>query len=312
MSQPTVVTVGSINIDLVAYTTQSPQPGETFAGEKFIMGAGGKGANQAIQAALSGARSYLVARIGEDLFAPFAYQVFDVAGLDHTYVFPDPAGTGIGHVRVDGAGDYNSVIVARANGNLSPADIDRALPAFGQAQVLLLQLEIPMKTTIYAAHLARRRGIMAVLNAAPYTPLPDELVATLDLLVVNEIEAQMLTGLPVGDQLSQWNAAVCSLRERVPNVVISLGSRGVIAADKNGQIVYLVGHQVKVVNTIGAGDAFIGELAARIAEGIPLLSALPYANAAAALAVTQEASQGIHPNRAWIADLMKKTNPVYL
>jgi len=120
----------------------------------------------------------------------------------------------------------------------------------------------------------------------------------------------MLSGLSVGQEMPQWAAVVQHLQRKVPNVVLSLGARGVMAADASGQIEYLAGHPVRVVNTIGAGDAFIGELAARMAEGMPLLSALLFANAAAALAVSQAASQCVQPDRMRIQELVAKTSPV--
>jgi ribokinase len=312
MSSRAVVTVGSIHIDLVAYTTRRPHVGETFQGVDFTVSTGGKGANQAIQAALSGAPSYLVARMGDDLFAPLIRATLAGAGVDTTYVSPDAAGTGVGHVLVDGDGDYTAVIIPRANANLGSADLERAAPAFAQAGVLLLQLEVPLDVTLFAAQTARRIGITVFLNAAPVIPLPAALLDSVDVLVLNEIEAEMLTGVPRGEPLASARRALDALHRRVPNVVISLGALGVIAVDAAGRRSYLPAHRVPVVNTIGAGDAFIGELAARMAAGASLFDALPFANAAGALAVTQATSQGLRPDRARIAAMAAAVEAIVL
>lgn len=307
MSRPGVVTVGSIHIDLVAYTGRRPKVGETLNGEGFTISAGGKGTNQAIQAALSGAGSALVARIGNDVFAPVIHNILAETGVDTTYVIPDAAGTGIGHVVVDGDGDYTAIIIPRASGQLAPGDIERAAPAFAKAKVLLLQLEIPLATCAFAAHMAHTLGLTVFLNAAPAVPLPAELLQFVDVLIVNEIEAEMLTGIPLGSDPMAPTGPLAALRRQVGNVVISLGEHGVVAEDAAGRQLALSGHRVPVVNTIGAGDAFIGELAARMAEGVPLLAALPFANAAGALAVTQAASQGLRPNRLVIEKMVKES-----
>lgn len=312
MNRRAVVTVGSIHIDLVAYTTRRPHVGETFRGVDFTVSAGGKGANQAIQAALSGAPSYLVARMGNDLFAPLIQKTLTDAGVDTTYVGADAAGTGVGHVLVDGDGDYTAVIVPRANSNLGVADVERAAPAFAQAGVLLLQLEVPLAITLFAAQMARRMGLTVFLNAAPAVPLPDALLESVDVLVLNEIEAEMLSGIPRGEPIASARRALDVLHRRVPQVVISLGALGVLAADGRDRPRYLPAHRVPVVNTVGAGDAFIGELAARMAEGMPLLDALPFANAAGALAVTQATSQGLRPDRAQIAEMAAALQAIVL
>lgn len=308
ISQHRVVTVGSINIDLVAYAQRRPQAGETYVGQKFTIGAGGKGSNQAIQAALSGAQSFMIGRIGSDIFASYIYEIYNQVGVNYDYVITDDTGTGIGHVIVDGNGDYSAIIVPRANGNLSPDDVDRAKPIIQSAKILLLQLEVPLPTIIHAARLARELGLTIFLNAAPAHPLPKDLLSNVDILIVNEIEAEMLTGLPVGDSIEQYDLVLQTLHRDTNNVVLSLGGRGVIGINCHGEIKYIAGHKVEVVNTIGAGDAFIGELAARMAEGKMLFEALPYANAAGALAVTQATSQAIEVNREMIETLVTRNS----
>ena len=303
--RPAVVTVGSINIDLVVKAARRPQAGETFPGESFAIYVGGKGANQAVQAALSGATSYMVARMGDDVFAPLVAEMFDRTGVDRTFVTADPMGSGVGHVVIDAQGDYSTVIVARANGNLAPGDIDRAERAFAASQMLLLQLETPLPTVVYAAGKARSLGLRVCLNAAPALAVPAELLAAVDLLIVNTIEAQMLLGSnqPLTD-LASVQAAAVALANAQRDVVITLGAKGAVALERHGQFHVQPGYSIEVVNTIGAGDAFVGELAARMAEGAPVDQALRYANAAGALAVTRHEPQGRTPERAEIAALL--------
>lgn len=303
--RPGVVTVGSINIDLVVKATRRPQAGETFPGESFAIYVGGKGANQAVQAALSGAASYMVARMGDDVFAPLVIDLFDRTGVDRTYVTKDPVGSGVGHVVVDAHGDYSTVIVACANGNLAPADIERAEDALAASQMLLLQLETPLPTVLYAATKAHALGLRVCLNAAPALAIPDQLFELVDLLVVNTIEAQMLLGSEqaLGD-MDSVRAAATVLAGKRRDVVITLGEQGAVALDRNGHWHIHAGYPVTVVNTIGAGDAFVGELAARMAEGALLDVALPYANAAGALAVTRHEPQGATAERARIEALL--------
>lgn len=305
--KPGVVTVGSINIDLIVKTARRPQAGETFPGESFAIHVGGKGANQAVQAALSGANSYMVARMGADVFAPLVTELFDQTGVDRTFVVADPAGSGVGHVVVDAQGDYSTVIVARANGNLTPLDIDHAEAAFKASQMLLLQLETPLPTVLHAANKARSLGLGVCLNAAPALAIPPELLALVDLLVVNTIEAQMLLGSTTAltDSISLRSAATTLAGSR-RDVVITLGAHGAVALTRGRHWYEHAGYNVPVTNTIGAGDAFVGELAVRVAEGIALDQALRYANAAGALAVMRDTPQGRSPQRSQIETLLAK------
>lgn len=300
-----VITVGSINIDLVVKTSRRPQAGETFSGEHFALYVGGKGTNQAVQAALSGARSFMVARLGDDVFAPLVRDLFDRCGVDRNFVVGDPAGSGIGHVVIDSAGDYSTVIVAQANAHLCAEDVDAAHAAFAASQMLLLQLETPIETSLHAARKAKTMGLQVCLNAAPALAIPPALLECVDLLVVNELEAAMLLGQTQPIQtVVEAEAAARRLSAGLRSVVITLGSQGVVAVERTGLVHHLAGHVVKVANTIGAGDAFVGELAVRLAEQMPFAQALRYANAAGALAVTRPEPQGCTPEREKIAALL--------
>ncbi|MEM4204841.1 MAG: ribokinase [Candidatus Methanomethylicaceae archaeon] len=308
----TVVTVGSINIDLVAYTKRRPIVGETIIGEDFKISPGGKGSNQAIQAAISGANSYMVGRIGDDVFAPLIFEVYKKVGVNYEFVIPDSKGTGIGHVIVGEDGDYSAIMIPRANSNLCPKDVDNAISILQKAQVLLLQLEIPLSTVIHAARIAKSLGIKVFLNAAPVQPLPSEIFSLIDVLIVNEIEAEMLAGMKGDGSVVSYETILRNLKRLASNVVLTLGDKGVIGINQQEEMVYLGAHAVKAVNTVGAGDAFIGELAARMTENLPLLEALPYANAAGAFAVTQDTSTAIWIDREAVNALLDSSKPIGL
>jgi ribokinase len=188
---------------------------------------------------------------------------------------------------------------------LAPTDIDRAETAFTNSQILLLQLETPLPTVLYAAVKAHDLGLRVCLNAAPALAIPPALLTLVDLLVVNTIEAQMLLSdsTPL-DDLAAVRGAATALADSARDVVITLGNRGAVAVTRSGDWHHQVGNSVPVVNTIGAGDAFVGELAARMAEGMALDQALRYANAAGALAVTRHEPQGRTPERAQIEALL--------
>ena len=222
-------------------------------------------------------------------------------------VINDAAGTGIGHVLVEPSGQYAAVIVARANGNLCPDDVDRAASHFRRGSGLLLQLEVPIETDVYAAAVARKSGAMVFLNAAPARKLPDELLKNLDVLVVNEIEAEMMSGVTILNVETDGKKALKTLQEMCANVVVSLGERGCVAMNAQGEACHVPGHSVAVRNTLGAGDAFVGALSARSVSGDDLLEAVQHANATAAAWVSGETtvttsggsrSAGINASRA--------------
>jgi ribokinase len=198
-----VITVGSINIDLIAYCNRSPSQGETLLGDRFSIRVGGKGANQAIRVSISGGNSIFIGKAGQDIFAEMIKNHFCQCNVDTSFIKYEPTNTGIGHVRAIN-GNYDTVIVPGANELLSIRDVDDALPAFRRSSAILLQLETPMETVIHAAKVAKENGLIVCLNAAPSKTLPSDFLGLLDILVVNEIEAQMLSGV---SKLSITNGA---------------------------------------------------------------------------------------------------------
>ena len=306
MIEPRVVVVGSINMDLVARSPRIPHAGETVIGGDFRTVPGGKGANQAVAAARLGAQVRMLGRVGAD---PFGSQMLDnlsSAGVDIASIGRDPrAASGIALIMVDDAG-MNSILVAPgANMLLSPADMDAAEAAIASAQVMLLQLEIPLETVVRAVQIGHAHGVKVVLNPAPAQPLPAELTSLVDVLAPNEFEAALLTGLPV-DSDEQIRAAASALRATgAANVIITLGGRGALLATAGG-FQHFPPFPVKPVDTTAAGDAFVGSLGAALAEGRPLTEAMRWGSAAGALSTTRKGAQPSLPTRAEVEQLLER------
>lgn len=299
-----VTVVGSLNMDLVARTPRIPQPGETIIGGDFQTVPGGKGANQAVAAARLGGEVAMVGRLGEDAFAQPLLQNLSVAGIDHTFVMQDSgAATGVALIVVDDAGENSIVVASGANMRLSPADIDAAASSITTADVLLLQLENPLETVSRAAELACEHGVRVILNPAPARPLPANLLSLVDVLIPNETEAALLTGLPVSSEEEAAVAATALQGLGVGSVILTLGERGAFLAQ--GQATQLIAaFAVTPVDTTAAGDAFVGGFAVALAEGRSMAEAVRWGNAAGALATTKLGAQPSLPSRAAVEALL--------
>jgi len=288
-----IIVVGSSNTDMVVKTPHIPTPGETVLGGKFLMAAGGKGANQAVAAARLGAEVTLVARVGQDVFGEQALAGFRREGLITRYVTTDPeTPSGVALIFVGAAGENSIAVAPGANVHLSPGDVRRAREAMEGADVLLLQLEIPLETVLAAAEMAHRAGVRVILNPAPAPPepLPADLLACVDVFTPNENEA----GLPAGAQVTDLSTAELAARrltdQGVGASVITLGARGALIVTPDAQRL-VPGFLADVVDTTAAGDAFNGGLAVALAEGRSLEEAVCFANACGALATTRIGAQ---------------------
>lgn len=308
-----VVVVGSAHTDLVASAHRLPVRGETLPGNRFAIHPGGKGGNQAAAAALAGASTALIARVGDDLFGAQLRDRLQAKGVDTSHVSTDPVlPTGASTVLTGEGGDYASIIVPAAADNLGPAEIQVAAPLIEGSSVLLLQMEIPLERSAEAAALACSSGgtrkPVVVLNIAPVRErerLAITLKGMLDILVVNAVEAGMLVDASVDDVPSAEQAAE-SLRSLmdVDTVIVTLGGDGLVMQQRQEWLV-LPAWPVTVVDTIGAGDAFVGALAAELARGAALDAATRFANAAGALAVTVAGGHDALPTRQAILDFLR-------
>jgi ribokinase len=284
-----VAVIGSANFDLVLGVSHRPAPGETVLAASTESHPGGKGANQAVAAARLGC-------IGDDSFGDGVTASLVRSGVDVSGVrrVAEPTATAVILLTPDGE---NSIVVsAGANASATPALVDEASDVWSRAAVLVLQLELPLETVAYAASAAVARGVRVILNAAPAAALPAEVLAAADPLVVNENEAAtLLGGYPADRNAAEVAAELLRLGAR--SVVLTLGARGAVLAEPGGLPEHVRGRAVPVVDTTGAGDAFVGALADRIAHGNALPDAVRFANDAAAFSVGRRGTQDSYPRR---------------
>ena len=285
---PEIVVFGSLNMDLMVRVARAPRGGETLQGHSFFTNPGGKGANQAVACARQGARVAMVGCVGEDDFGRTLRKALADDGIDTANVCTVRESTGVAVVMVDDEGENRITVVPGAN------DLLEAGPELPAGQYLLLQLEVPMAQVVLAARSARAQGATVVLNPAPVRPLPDELWPLVDILVVNEIEAAELSGLPVADPAGAAAAATVLRRRAPPTVIVTLGGQGVVVADEAG-CRHFPAVAVQVVDTTAAGDTFIGAMCAARAAGQSVDAAVLRGIQAATLCVTRAGAQASIP-----------------
>jgi len=309
-----VLVVGSSNMDFVAQVASLPRPGETVMGGKFSTHLGGKGANQAVAAALAGAEVTFVARVGKDPVGDQMLASLREKGIALGFVIRSEANpSGVAIIMVDAQGENIIAVCSGANLELSPEDAKAAESAFAAADVLVCQLETPMVTVRKALALARQRGACTVLNPAPAQQLAgatDDLPALLsqvDVLTPNETEAEILTGLTVRDIEEAKAAGSRLLQAGAKNVVFTLGSNGALLVSEKGSQ-HFPSLPVQPLDTTGAGDAFSGALSARLALGRPLGEAIQFANAAAAISVTRLGAQESMPRREEVEKMLARSS----
>jgi ribokinase len=290
-----VFVLGSINQDFVLKVERRPQPGETVTNAELSTHNGGKGANQATAAALLGASVAFLGRVGDDEFGEPLVQALQEKGIDTSLVKRvSDASTGAAFITVTPDGENAITVAPGANRSLTPEDADAALDAIQEARVLVAQMEIPVKTVLRAVEISAERGTRALVNLAPMFEVPRELLERPDPLVVNEHEAAFLLGSKVEGVDDALSAAPDLLSLGPRSAVITVGSAGaVFANDESAR--HLPAPRVDVVDTTGAGDAFVGALAVRLAHKTSLEDAVAYAVRAGAAAVTKEGAQGALP-----------------
>lgn len=289
--------LGSINADHILNLETFPRPGETVIGKHYQVAFGGKGANQAVAAGRSGANIAFIACVGEDdigqrIRQQLAEDKIDVASVE--VIAGEP--TGVALIFVNGEGENSIAIQAGANAALTPALVEKHHQTISDAAALLMQLESPLESVLAAAKIAHRHQTKVILNPAPAAPLPDELLALVDMITPNETEAEILTGVHVDSDESAARASAVLHEKGISSVLITLGSRGVWLSEQ-GKGQRIPGFKVAAVDTIAAGDTFNGALITALLEQRPMTEAVRFAHAAAAIAVTRSGAQPSVPWR---------------
>ena len=296
--RPRIAVIGSANVDLTTFAERFPKPGETIFGQRFDLGFGGKGANQAVAARLCGAEVFMMARVGDDLFGPSTIKNFENLGIDATHVRQlEGVSSGVAPIFVEPSGQNRIIVVKGANDELKPADVDAAAEMLKTVDCIVLQFEVPLKTVYHTIKFARRNGIRCILNPAPAQPIDPGAVADLDYFVPNEHEAEAISGMPVRTLDDAKSCASRLLASGIRRVMITLGANGSLLAG-NEAMEHVPAFKVTSIDSTGAGDAFIGSFATFLGEGMPEREAVKRANLYAGLSTTGIGTQKSFYDRA--------------
>ncbi|HKD37259.1 MAG TPA: ribokinase [Pirellulales bacterium] len=291
MKRPRITVVGSVNADMVVATARLPAPGETVTGGRFLMAAGGKGANQAVAAARLGADVTLIAKVGRDPFGEAAIAGFRREGICTDHIFIDEtSATGVALITVDERGENQIAVASGANANFSLRDIEQCADVIRKSEFLLVQLEIPIETLECTTRIAAEAGVTVILDPAPAMFLPNEIIETADYLTPNETEAAQLTGVAITDETSARVAVERLLAAGPRNVIVKMGAAGALLATSSTTSL-VPSTMVSAVDTTAAGDAFSGALAWSLGQGATAIDAVRLACLAGALSATRVGAQ---------------------
>jgi ribokinase len=279
MKKPVIAVVGSAMMDLTAYAEVLPGPGETLVGKQFTTGFGGKGANQAVMAAIAGAEVFFVGKIGKDVFGDSFLENFSKRNVNTKYIERDDEPSGVAHIWVDGTGENRIIIIPGANHTIDKANAISAINEIPELGIVIGQCEIKQEVTLAAFKAAKARGAITILNPAPFETLSEELISHCDWIIPNETEYS-------------------ALGEIDANILLTLGDKGVHHLSSNLKVAAL---KVTPIDTTGAGDSFVGAFAAKLHEGAEV--AMKFGCVAAGLSVTKKGAQSSYPTYEEIATL---------
>ncbi|MDR2652521.1 MAG: ribokinase, partial [Prevotellaceae bacterium] len=249
MNKQKILIVGSSNTDMVIKTEHLPRPGETVIGGTFFMNPGGKGANQAVTVARLGGQAIFICKTGSDVFGHQAHQLFEEEGIDTSYVLLDSKNpSGVALITVDANAENCIVVASGSNANLLREDVAKAKEAIDEADIILMQLEIPMETVEFVAKIANEKNKKVILNPAPAQPLSAELLSNLYIITPNETESEMISGITITDDESAFEAAKKIADMGVDNVIITMGDRGALVHNKSTSKI-VDAYKVKAIDT---------------------------------------------------------------
>ncbi|MFI5153261.1 MAG: ribokinase [Chitinophagales bacterium] len=292
---PGIVVIGSSNTDMVVQAERLPGPGETIIGGKFFMNAGGKGANQAVAAARLGGTVTFMAKIGNDLFGKEALELFEKEGIDCSCMASDLENpSGVALITVDQKGENCIVVAPGSNATLSSKDLSEKISVISQADILLMQLEIPMETVAWVVETGASKRTRIILNPAPAQKISDKVLRQINIITPNETEAEILTGIGVSDEDSAGRAAKVLQQKGVESVIITMGSQGAFLLDRDHSEL-IPAPTVRAVDTTAAGDIFNGALAVGLSKGLSMKDAVKFAIQAASISVTRLGAQSSAP-----------------
>jgi ribokinase len=292
-----ITVVGSLNMDLVTYTGRMPVTGETIMGKSFRQIPGGKGANQADAIAKLGAKVKMIGCVGCDDMGNTLLEALQNDGVDVAMVKRvEGISTGIASITVDASGNNCIIVVPGANYKLSIGDLEASYEVIQNSEVVVAQLEVPIEAVKFAIKTAKQMGKLTILNPAPAIELEDEFLSNVDILVPNDTELELLSGIQVNKVGDLESAAQVLINKGVRELIVTLGSKGCIHINKSGSKAYPA-YKVSAIDTTAAGDSFIGAVAVAISEGKSLEEAISFATAVGALTVTKEGAESSLPLR---------------
>ena len=291
-----ILVIGSSNTDMTVKSPMIPRPGETVIGGEFKMGAGGKGANQAVAAKRLGGDVTFVCKVGKDLFGDNAVENYRKEGMDVSHVLRSDKPSGVALILVDGNAENCISVATGANGDLTPEDIEAKADLIRSSSILVLQNEIPIESVLKAAKIAHESGAYVILNPAPACALPEEIFQYVDLMTPNQTESEFYTGIPVNDEASAREAADALRAKGVKDIIMTMGSKGSMGFTSEGTF-FTPSRKVEAVDTTAAGDTFCGGLAVAVSEGKTLVEAAEFPTAASALTVQKMGAQESIPYR---------------
>ncbi|AKU69079.1 ribokinase [Prevotella fusca JCM 17724] len=292
-----IVIVGSANTDMVISADHFPLPGETLMGTNFMTNFGGKGANQAVAAARMGGQTIFIGKVGNDNFGTSIISNLESEGINVSHLYTtQKTSTGVALITTIPSGENSIIVNAGANGQLTADDVRDSEEVIAEAGTVLMQLETPVAALTEAAKLGKKHGAFTVLNPAPASPLPHELLENIDLLIPNETEASSISGVEIKDESTAMEAISVIQGMGVKNVIITVGSKGAIAK-VDGKMIMVPAFKVKAIDTTAAGDTFCGALCVALSEGKDIEAAIRFGNKASSVSVTRKGAQLSIPQR---------------